>query len=118
MLLYSQNCVQLFCVFGNYIPFCDIKPLIKSEGEKESSAEPQTVFLTFLFSVFVLRVVTVPVFAFQSAGLNAVAFPVFEFQFGGFHAAHAVCINAVQSRIPTNKDTILLLFSLIFSTPV
>ena len=104
------------------------------EGGREPSDEFHVVLSLVLFSLIVFHVVVFPAFAFQFGVFPVFAFqfgvfpvfafqfgvfPVFAFQFGVFHAAHAVCVNVVQSKIPTNRDTILiLLFSLIFSTPV
>jgi hypothetical protein len=94
------------------------------EGGREPSDEFHVVLSLVLFSLIVFHVVVFPAFAFQFGVFPVFAFqfgvfPVFAFQFGVFHAAHAVCVNVVQSRIPTNRDTILIpLFSLIFSTPV
>jgi hypothetical protein len=90
--------------FGKLTKLDDgIGVVIRLEGGREPSAEFHVVISLVLFSLIVF---------------HTVVFPAFAFQFGVFHAAHAVCVNAVQSRIPTIRDTILIpSFSLIFSTP-
>jgi hypothetical protein len=72
-----------------------------------------------VFDVVILYVVEFPIFALQFDASQLGAFHFAEFQFGVFHAANAVCTNAMQISIPTNRDTTFIpVFLLIFSTPI
>jgi len=109
MLLYSDNYVP-FRGAETFIPLnAGIEIFMRFEG----GTEPLVEFHIVVFSVVVFTIVEFPVVVFQS-----VAFQFGMFQFGEFPGAIAGCINVIQSSTPTNMETLLIPFLLIFLTPL
>jgi hypothetical protein len=81
-----------------------IEMFMRSDGE----TEPFVIFHVVTFDVVIFDIVI----------FDVVPFPIIVFKSGMLHAANAVCIDAIQSSTPTNRDAALILLdSLIFLTP-